>query len=142
MTILGLFGCSRQSIIISGYLDKECYYDNCFRDSIWYCKYYYGADDVEKFENSPHYGIVSSNDIKTISEYFANYITYMDNVDFASHYDFDYESQIKEGDYFCIISKERQPIEDNSFGQFHSYSYDVYYFDTQKCILYYIYIHI
>ena len=140
MTIGGLFGCNGRRISIPNYLDKECYYGKGFQDYVDYCKYMYSEKDITEFKNNKYFKMVNVTDLATINEYFADFSTRIVNEDYSSHYDFNYKSQIKEGDYYCIISKEGQRIGDGAYGKFDSY--DVYYFDTQKCILYYIHVNL
>ena len=131
-----LFGCSRKMSDIPKYKEKECHFSEGVQDHTDYCKYFYDENDVKKFKNHDKYKQVNSQDIENIKSYFKNFEIWVKEQNYYEKYDFDYQKQIKEGDYFYIVTKEDMKIGDDMYGKFDYY--DVYYFDTSKFILYFI----
>lgn len=135
--ILSLFGCDyhklNHNISLPKYISDECYLGKGFRDNTDFCKYFYDEDSIIKFETHKKFKKVMDSDIENIKSYFENF---SDRVKDESYYnyDFDFQSQIKEGDYFYIIDDGITDPE----GLYRSVNYDVYYVDMSKCILYFI----
>lgn len=135
--MLSLFGCNSNRVLLPDYIDKECYYGKEFRDYTDFCKYYYDSSDcIEKFKNHSEFSEVKNSDIDNIRSYFLDFETYVESQVYYDHYDFDCQTQIKEGDFFYITTKEGQSVGSSHYEKFDSY--DVFYMDTQKCILYFI----
>ena len=131
-----MFGCSIAPDIPIGYVKKEEFYDkNGFRDYTDYCKYYY--NDKKAFENHSRYRQISESDIDTISGYFSDFQSWMEEEKRTAEYDFDINC-ISEGDYALIETEEGSQIGNGKsvYGKYDIYT--VYFFDTDSCILYYI----
>ncbi len=121
------------SIFLPKYEDKECYYSDGFQDYTDYCKFFYKPGSVLEFENNKNFQKVTEEDVANIVGYIENFEGWMENQDFKDRYDFKM-AQIKAGDYFAIVTKEGQPIGQGYYDKYEDY--DVYYFDTNKNILY------
>ena len=138
--VILLSGCdyhnTNNQISLPDYLDKECHWGEGFQDYTHYCKYFYDEESVKKFETHGKFEQVTRSDIENISSYFEDFDGRAIGADFYDKYDFDYQSQIKEGDYFCIVTKEGKKAGDGVYGKFDSY--DIYYVDMSECILYFI----
>lgn len=133
--LLSLSGCTDR-IKLPDYIDKECYYGKGIQDYTDFCKYYYNSDSIKEFENHSEFNKVKNADIENIRSFFMDFETHVENQEYFDHYDFDCQTQIKADDFFCISTKEGKSIGDRYYEKFDSY--DVFYFDTEKCILYYI----
>ncbi|MGI6247906.1 MAG: hypothetical protein ACOYJX_00675 [Acutalibacteraceae bacterium] len=128
--LLILSQCNGKMAGLPKYLDKECYYDeHGFMDADDYCKYYYNEETIKKFEKRSDFKNVTVSDIREIRGYFENFERRIEENKEYYKFDFDYNSQIKEGDYFRIVIKDGY--------QEYGY-YDVYYVDVSKCTLYFI----
>ena len=135
--VLIMFSCSSNDIVIKGYTKKECYYSDSVQDHTDYCKYIYDTESIKKYESHSKFHEVKEKDIKNIRSYFRHFSDYVANQSYCDNFDFDFQSQIKKGDYFCIITKEGSKIGDSYYGKFDDYK--VYYVDVSKNILFYIY---
>ena len=69
------------------------------------------------------------SDIEEIKSYFEVFVERAETMYYYENYDFDYSTQVKEGDFFYIIEDSDCP----KYG-----CYDVYYVDMNKRILYFI----
>ena len=136
--IFSLLGCSTNNVILPKYVSKECHYGQGTQDYTDFCKYYYNNESIKAFEMHNKFKIVNTSDIEDIKSYFENFNDYIKNQSYCNKYDFDYKAQIKENDYFYIVSKEGDTIGDSVYGKYDSY--DVYYVDMEKCILYFIHV--
>ena len=113
-----------------GYYKKEEYFDKeGFQDFTDYCKYYYEDKYDAKFAEDEKYSKVEEEDIPKVLEYFEEFEGWM-LPKRANEYDFD-KSQITAGDYVRIESKY---IEGTSIYA----SFNVYLYDIETNILYYI----
>ncbi len=128
-----LYGCSIDPNIPNGYTGKEEHFDkDGFQDYSDYCKYFY--KDATAFENNPNYHKVTAPDIAVIKGYFDDFKQFMGG-DRAGEYDFDTKC-ITIGDFVLINTKEGV-TEGNIVYQKYD-NYNVYYFDTDSNVLYYI----
>lgn len=134
--LLSLFGCNANNITLPKYLDKECYYGEGFQDYTDFCKYFYNDESIKNFETHNKFKIVKKSDIENIKSYFENFDDRVSHQSYYNKYDFDYQTQVKEGDYFNISTKEGTKIGESIYDKFDSY--DVYYVDMEKCIVYFI----
>ena len=118
------------------YDTSECYFGEGFQDHTDYCKYFYNENSIKKFETDNRFKTVIPEDIENIKSYFKRVEQFVkEYTAYHEHYDFNL-SQIKEGDYCYIDSKEGQPI---GTGVYEKYdNYNVYYIDMEKQILYFI----
>lgn len=108
-----------------GYYEKQEYFDKeGFQDYTDYCKYYYTEEYDEKFAKNKDYSYVNEEDIPEIISYFEEFEGWM-LPERANEYDFD-KSRITVGDYVRIDS---EGIDIN---------FDVYFYDVETHILYYI----
>lgn len=127
---INLSGCFYTQIKIKGYTSAERFYTAGPFEYTEYSKYYYSdLDFIEKFKNHKKVKIVEENDIEILYGYFEHYILWISDCKFYDKFDFDYLSQIKEGDYFLIV--------DNSSSNEKYGSYDIYYLDVQNNIIYF-----
>ncbi len=134
--LLNLFGCTTNKLSLPKCINKECYYSDGMQDYTDYCKYYYDEESISDFEKHRSFNIVEESNIENIKSYFKHFEECVKEQSFYDKYDFHYDVQIKEGDYFYIITKEGLNIGDGFYGQFDYY--DVYYVDMDKRILYFI----
>ncbi len=138
--IFNIFGCDyheiNNGISLPEYFSEECYWDEGFRDYDDYCKYFYNEKTIKEFESKAEFKKVTESDIKNIKSYFENFNERVESKSYYDKYDFDYQSQIKEGDYFCIIAEPEREVIEGVFDKF--YNYNVYYVDMSKGILYFI----
>ncbi len=134
-TGLLLFGCG-EAELIPEYISKESYYGEGYQDYTDYCKYFYDEDSIQKFETHNNFTLVTESNIENIKSYFENFNGWVEHQSYYDNYDFYYQSQIKEGDYYYIVSKEGEKSGDSLYGKYDNY--EVYYVDLSKCILYYI----
>lgn len=139
-TVLSLFGCNyykkNHGITLPKYDIEECYWGEGFQDYTDYCKYVYNETSIKKFETHAKFEKVTDSDIENIKSYFEDFGERVKDEKYYDKYDFDFQSQIKTGDYFCIIAKEEIEVVEGVFDKF--YNYNVYYVDMSKCILYFI----
>lgn len=129
LVFLTFFGCTQNTINLPEYSDSQCYYSEGFQDYTDFCKYYYDEESVENFASHSEFQQVTETDIEDIKSYFADFENRVKTEEYYKNYDFDNKTQIKTGDYFCIITQ-------NSNDKFADY--DVYYYDTEKFVLYFI----
>ena len=106
--------------IPSGFVSKEEHFDKNG-------KYRY-ADSL-CFEQDRQYRMLTEAELEEVRGYFGNFKMWMEAERRLEDYDFD-ENCISEGDFVRIESK---------YGSGHEYDfYNVYFFDTDTCTLYYI----
>lgn len=134
--LLSLSGCNSNRIILPDYINKECYYGKGIQDYTDFCKYYYNSHSITEFKNHSQFNKVKSSDIEKIRSFFMDFETHVENQEYYDRYDFDSQAQINEGDFFYITDKEGKSIDNSYYEKFDAY--DVFYFDTEKCILYFI----
>lgn len=124
----------RDSRIPRSYTSSEEYWDKySFQDYTDFCVYKYDSADL--FKNRTDYAVVTENDCEMLAGYFSDFEKWMELTDYWNKYSFD-KSYISTGDYFCIKTKEGQPIGDTVYEKYDNYT--VYYFDTETLTLYYI----
>ena len=137
--VLMLSGCDIRRFEMYGmprYESKECYYDEeGFQDYADFCKYYYNETTIKKFETHSKFKIVTESDIEVIRGYFEDFELWAEEMYYYENYDFDYITQIKEGDYYYIYV-------DPNYNTFEYGYYDVYYVDMTKQILYFVHVNI
>lgn len=129
VALLMLAGCNAEPAGIPKYLDKECYYGKGIQDYTDYCKFFYNEETVKEFATLSDYKQVADSDIEEIKGYFEDFYGQAENQKYYDKVDFDYNTQVKQGDYFRIVTKEGYP----EYGY-----YDIYYVDMTKCILYFV----
>lgn len=108
----------------------ECYYSEGFRDYADYCKYYFLQESniAEWLKESKYFKPATDDYIEEIKSYFEDFEGWVEFEDYKEHYDFKCE-WIDTADYFYIESKD----------EFNKYeSYNVYFFDVQTSVLYFI----
>lgn len=119
-----------KGIIPEGYYKVERYYKpkEFLANNQRYCKYYYKKDDCKKFKNLKTFKIVEKKDVKKIKNIFGEYppdlLLQPEKYDFKKKY-------VDEGDYYYF---RRTPTSKFFEG------YDIYLFDTDTYILYYLHI--
>lgn len=120
-----LTGCTQWSDIPKGYTDKAEYFDpDGFQDYTDYCWYEYDRNPVQE---DPRYHIVTESDVEEVQGYFANFRSWMEAGGRLDEYDFD-DACISAGDYVRIVTNGRDRYAD----------YDVYFYDAESGVLYYI----
>jgi len=130
MSKIILMGCNGVELSnMPKYDKKECFYGDGAQDYSDYCKYFYNVDSAKEFKESRKYKKVSDSDIEDIKSYFEDFKESIKETNLYSKFDFDFESQVKCGDYFYIVSKDGY----DKFGY-----YDIYYLDMSNYTLYYI----
>ena len=118
------------------YESSDCYYGEGFQDYTDYCKYYFSKDSVvENLEENKYFEIVNDNDIEEIKSYFENFKGWVEYEEFKDNYDFKYEC-IDTSDYFYIENKDTCEKYKDYPDKYSAYN--VYFFDVQTKILYYI----
>ena len=90
---------------------------------------------IKKFETHSKFKIVTESDIEVIRGYFEDFELWAEEMYYYKNYDFDYLTQIKEGDYYYIYV-------DPNYNTFEYGYYDVYYVDMAKQILYFVHVNI
>lgn len=133
--ILSLFGCSSNKYNLPKYDKKECFYSNGFQDYTDYCKFYYNFETIKQFESDKRFAKVKDSDIIKLKSFLEDFNENVINQSYYSKYDFDYNTQIKEGDYFCVVTRDNEDSNNISYNTFDSY--EVYYVDMEKNILYF-----
>lgn len=133
---LVLINCGGKTRLIPEYISKESYYGGGAQDYTDYSKYFYDDKSIKKFETHDKFDLVTKSNIEDIKIYFENFNIWVTNQSYYEKYDFDYQSQIKEGDYYYIVTKEGEKNGNSVYGKFDNY--DVYYVDISKNTLYYI----
>ena len=112
------------------YENSECYYSDGFQDFTNYCKYYFSRNDVKKIINNHYLKPVTKGSIAELNGYFDNFEGWIEFVDYKEKYDFR-RGIIDTDDYFYIENDET--IEEHKY-----WDYNVYFFDVQSQILYFI----
>lgn len=127
--VLCLSGCGNEAekYIIKGYNQSDEYFDDGFQDYTDYCKYYYDSYYDEEYAKDDNYTEITADNIDTVKNYFISFP--YENMSNSDAYDFDV-SIVTEGDYYCII--------DESDYSNNREDYDVYLYDKESHILYYI----
>ncbi len=135
LMILVMFtnGCKNEDEkVLSGYVSSDEYFDSSFKDYTDYCKYYYNDSSDYDFINSKFYKSVTDEDINELNDFFDNFyawVQYREN--YKESYDFNPKLQVDTNDYFYIEVTDSNDI----YGKYHNY--DIYYYDTERHILYY-----
>ena len=137
--LLSLYGCFYQDPVLASlprYQSEVFYTSGGFQDYTDYAKYTYDELSTEKFENSKYFTETSSEDIEEILLYIDDFEQWVEAVsgELEVNYDFD-KNVVTEGDFFCIKTKEGQPIGERTYGKFENYT--VYYFDIDTQVMYY-----
>ena len=139
---IGLIGCGyhqiNNKISLPKYISEECCWGEGTQDYIDYCKYFYDENGIEEFETHKNFKKVIEADIEEIKSYFEHFSSSVADQNYYEKYDFDFHSQIKERDYFCIVTKEGQKAGESVYGKFDNYN--VYYVDISEGILYFIHL--
>lgn len=130
---------SHQKSVISSLPDyerKEFYTSGGFQDYTDYTEYYYENITIQDLESSEFFTITTADDIEEILSHINDFERWVEacSGELKDNYDFD-KTIINEGDFFCIESKDGEPIGHGTYGKFDNYS--VYYFDVDAQILYY-----
>lgn len=119
------------------YDSSDCYYSDGFQDYTDFRKYYYREqkDIIEGVEESQYFKSVTTKDIEELKSYFDNFEKWLEYVDYKDEYDFQKE-YIDTTDYFYIENKDTS---EKYTGYPDKYSaYNVYFFDMQTKILFFI----
>lgn len=118
------------------YYHSEIYNsEDNFQDFTDYCKYFYDEKSIKKFKVHENFKKVKAENVNEIQSYFQNFSEWVNYQPFRDKYDFDI-LQIKEGDYCYINDKEETPIGDGVYEKYDSYN--VYYVDMEKQIMYFM----
>lgn len=141
ITCFNLCGCdavSEDKILKSlpNYENKEVYYKEGVGDYTDYCKYFYLSDITDSLKNNSNFVEVSLSDTEVIYQYFSDFEEWVSNCEYYDKYDFDIDTQINIGDFYCLKTMEGQEVGQSKYKKYDNYS--LYYFDIDKNILYYI----
>lgn len=133
--LLGLTGCIQTGIPLPDYQSEETYFESDNNALLYtdFAKYYYQEGDEAEFEDSSYFTQVKADDVDNLRGYVEDYNLYICDEPSFEHYDFDI-SQIKEGDYFYLYTMEGMTGRYQSFEKYDCYT--LYYYDTEKYILY------
>ena len=124
--------------IPSGYISKEEHFDpDGWQDYTDYCKYQYRS--AVPFENDARYHAVSDDELAEILGYYENFKAWMEVADRLDEFDFA-PTCINAGDYCLIDDMEGKPIGDSSYRKYDNYN--LYYFDRETLMLYYMHTNI
>ena len=138
MIFFGFLYSHQKSVIASlpDYESKELYTNDGFQDYTDYAKYTYDNISIQDLESSEYFTITTADDVEEILLYIDDFEGWVEACggELQENYDFD-KSIVSEGDYFCIETKEGEPIGQRTYRKFENY--DVYYFDFDTQILYY-----
>ena len=125
LALLTLVGCQADpQHVLSSYDQKECYYEQGFKEYTDYCKFYYNEQSIKNYEKQSHFKKVTAENIDSLKELIIEYNRWVKSQEYFDKYDFDYQTQIKIGDLFYWETRGE-------------YSFDLYYVDFEKCILYF-----
>lgn len=117
----------KDKMVLKGYYEKEEHFQkDGFQDHTDYCKYFYKKSDNDKFINSTKYEIVKEENIESLKNYFNDTRKFMNMEGRSNDFDFDNDI-ISTGDYYYLDLKE--PGYNN---------YNVYFYDIETHVLYYI----
>ena len=129
----------RDAVIASlpKYTSEVFYTSGGFQDYTDYAKYTYDSIPIENFETSEYFSAVTEKDVEEILLYLENFESWVETVggELKDNYDFD-KTVVRVGDFFYIETKYGQPIGDGTYDKFDNY--DIYYFDIDAQILYYL----
>lgn len=119
------------------YEKSDCYYSKGFQDYTDYCKYYYEKQDniIDALKENEYFKSVTENDIEEIKSYFENFNCWVKYENYKDEYDFQ-DNSIDITDYFYIENNdncEKYAHHSNKYD-----AYNVYFFDVQSKILFYI----
>lgn len=136
ISLIFITGCqnSSNSEIPYGYIDEYKFIESGFGDYTSYEKYLYSG--VDKFINNDYYNMVTEEDIDIIRSFFRHFGSDVMSNYKNIEYDFDVNT-ISDGDYFIIKTKKQ----DDSWYDLYD-NYNVYFFDVESSILYYIHYNI
>ncbi len=117
----------KDKMILKGYYEKEEYFQEyCFQDYTDYCKYFYKNASDDKFIKNTKYEMVKEENIEGLKNYFNDTRKWM-NIEGRSN-DFDFNNSIiSVGDYYYLDLKE------SGYN-----NYNLYFYDIETHILYYI----
>lgn len=117
----------KDKMVLKGYYEKEEYFqEDGFQDYTDYCKYFYKKLDDDKFINNTKYEMVKEENIKGLKGYFGDTRKWMNRDGRSNDFDFD-DDIISAGDYYYLDLKE------SGYN-----NYNVYFYDIETHILYYI----
>ncbi len=119
------------------YEDSDCYYGEGFQDFTDYCKYYFPKNDdiLEALKVNKYLKPVTDEDVEEIKGYFENFKGWVEFQEYKDKYDFRYES-VDTSDYFYIENEDTCETYENCPDKYDNY--DVYFFDVETKILYFI----
>ncbi len=117
----------KDKMILKGYYEKEEYFQEYgFQDYTDYCKYFYKNASDDKFIKNTKYEMVKEENIEGLKNYFNDTRKWM-NIEGRSN-DFDFNNSIiSVGDYYYLDLKE------SGYN-----NYNLYFYDIETHILYYI----
>lgn len=117
----------KDKMILKGYYEKEEYFQEYgFQDHTDYCKYFYKKASDNKFINNTKYEIVKEENIEGLKNYFNDTRKWMNIEGRFNDFDFD-NSIISAGDYYYLDLKS------SGYN-----NYNLYFYDIETHILYYI----
>ncbi len=119
------------------YDDSDCYYGEGFQDFTDYCKYYFSeeSDIIEALKNNQYFKLVTDSDVEEVKSYFENFEGWVEYEEYKDKYDFE-DDCVDTLDYFYIENKDTCEKYANYPDKYSAYN--VYFFDTQTKILFYI----
>ena len=116
-----------EKLVYSNFYDSSEYVSDRFQDYTIYNKYYYKSVDDFWFINNKLYKKVTEKDLYYLKEYFQDIGKWLKIENKEEVFDISY-SNINEGDYFYIKSKELNNYD----------NYTIYFYDIDNHILYHI----
>lgn len=139
MLLFGLWVHNYQKSVLASlpdYESREFYTSGGFQDYTDYAKYFYDSITAQDLELSEHFTVTTDEDVEEILLHINDFEGAVEVTaeELRENYDFD-RSIVTEGDYFCIETKDGEPIGQGFYEKFDNYS--VYYFDVDAQILYY-----
>ncbi|MBR2452610.1 MAG: hypothetical protein IKB32_00970 [Clostridia bacterium] len=119
------------------YENSDCYYSDGFQDYTNYCKYYFSNNDtiIEILKENKYFKPLTQEDVEEVKSYFENFKGWVEYEEYEDKYDFRYDS-VDTSDYFYIENKdncEKYKIYPDKYA-----AYNVYFFDVQTKMLYFI----
>lgn len=117
----------KDKMVLKGYYEKEEHFQkDGFQDYTDYCKYIYKKSDDDKFKNNTKYQIVKEENIEGLKKYFNDTRKWMNIQGRSNEFDFN-SNVISVGDYYYLDLKE------SGYN-----NYNVYFYNIETHVLYYI----
>ena len=123
------------------YDNSDCYYSEGFQDYTGYCKYYFSKNDsiMECLEENKYLKPLNKEDVEEVKSYFEDFKGWAEYQEYKDQYDFRYDS-VDTADYFYIENRDTCEKYKNYPDKYAAYN--VYFFDVQTKILYYVHANI